>query len=82
MTLDRPVDVQRLHLGRTLRVDDRLERLVLDSHGCSRPASLLGLLGGDDRDRLAEVADPVDREHGLIRKLEPVQLLSRARPRA
>ena len=32
------------------------------------------MLGRDDRDRLAEVADAVDREHGLVRELEPVRL--------
>ena len=75
VALDRPVDVQRLHLGRALRVDDRLERLVLDANGRGRAARLLGLLGCHDRDRLAEVAHPVDREDRLIRELEPVQLL-------
>ena len=40
------------------------------------------MLGGDERDRLAEVADAVDREHGLIGELEAVGLLARARPRA
>ena len=77
VTLDRPVDVQRLHLGRALRVDDRLERLVLDANRRSGAPCLLGLLGGDDGDRFAEVADPVDREHWLVRELEPVQLLPR-----
>ena len=33
------------------------------------------MLGGDDRDRLAEVEDAVDREHRLIGELEPVGLL-------
>jgi hypothetical protein len=35
------------------------------------------VLGGDERDRLAEVAHPVDREHGLVRELEPVALGAR-----
>ena len=35
-------------------------------------ARLLGVLGGDDRDRLAEVADAVDREHRLVGELEAV----------
>ena len=39
-----------------------------------RAAGLLGLVGGDDRDRLAVVADPVDRQHRLVRELEPVGL--------
>ena len=38
---------------------------------------LLRLLRRDDRDRLAEVAHAVDREHGLVGKLEPVDLLAR-----
>ncbi len=73
----RPVGVQRLHLGRALGVDHRLERLVLDANGCRRAARLLRLLGRDDRDGLAEVANPVARENGLIRELEPVGLLPR-----
>ena len=40
-------------------------------------ARLLGMLGGDERDRLAEVADAVDREHRLVGELEPVALLAR-----
>ena len=40
---------------------------------------LLGLLGGDDRDRLADVADAVDREHGLVGELEAVASCARAR---
>ena len=40
-------------------------------------ARLLGVLGGDERDRLAEVAHAVDREHRLVAELEPVALLAR-----
>ena len=40
-------------------------------------ARLLGMVGGDERDRLAEVANAVDREHGLVAELEPVALLAR-----
>ena len=68
------VRVQRLRLGRSLRVDDRDEGLVLDDDQLRGPARLLRVLGGDDRDRLAEVAHAVDREHGLVLKLEPVRL--------
>ena len=59
------------------RARDRhgLERLVLDAHGGSRAPGLLGLLGRDDRDRLAEVAHAVDREHRLVGELEAVGLL-------
>ena len=71
----RPVGMERLLLGRALGIDDELERLVLDDDRLGRAACLLGMLGGDERDRLAEVADAVDREHRLIRELEPVGLL-------
>ena len=40
-------------------------------------ARLLRMLGRDERDGLAEVADAVDREHGLVGELEPVALLAR-----
>ena len=70
----RPVGVERLLLGRALRVDDRLERLVLDDDRLGRAARLLGMLGRDERDRLAVVADAVDREHRLVGELEPVGL--------
>ena len=73
--------MERLLLERPLHVDDRLERLVLDAHGGGRAARLLGLLGGDDRDGLAEVADALGSEHRLVGELEPVGLLRRARPR-
>ena len=72
----RAVGVQLGPLGRALHVGDRLERLVLDAIALGRAARLLGVLGGDERDRLAEVADAVDREHGLVAELEPVALLA------
>ena len=78
----RPVGMERLLLGRALRVDDELERLVLDDDRLGRAARLLRVLGGDERDRLAVVADAVDREHRLVGELEPVGLAARARPRA
>ena len=65
------------HLGRALRVDDRLERLVVDADPLGGAARLLGMLGGDDRDRLAEVADALEGEHRLVAELEPVALLAR-----
>ncbi len=73
----RPVGVERLLLGRALGVDDGLERLVLDDDRLGRAARLLGMLGGDERDRLAVVADAVDREHRLVGELEPVGLRAR-----
>ena len=70
----RPIGVERLHLGRALGIGDGLERLVLDANRRSGAACLLGLLGRDDRDRLAEVADAVEGEHGLVGELEAVGL--------
>ena len=70
----RAVRVERLLLERTLHVDDRLERLVLDDDRVERAARLLGMLRRDDRDRLADVAHAVDREDGLVRELEAVRL--------
>ena len=67
--------MQRLLLERALHVDDRLERLVLDDDRGERAARLLRMLGGDDRDRLADVPDAVDREHRLVGELEPVSFL-------
>ena len=70
----RPVGMERLLLGRALGIDDELERLVLDDDRLGGAARLLGMLGGDERHRLAEVADAVDREHRLVGELEPVGL--------
>ena len=70
----RPVGMERLLLGRPLGIDDELERLVLDDDRLGRAARLLGMLGSDERDRLAVVADAVDREHRLVGELEPVGL--------
>jgi hypothetical protein len=66
--------VDRRLLGGTLHVRHGLERLVLDPHPLGRPSRLLGVLGRDEGDRLAEVAHLVDREHGLVGELEPVGL--------
>jgi hypothetical protein len=70
------VGMQRLRLGRTPRVGDRDERLVVDDDQLRGAARLLRMLGGDERDRLAEVADAVDRKNRLIEELEPVRLAS------
>ena len=78
----RAIGMQRLLLQGALHVDDGLERLVLDPDRLDRPPRLLGMVGGDDRDRLAEVAHPVDREHRLVGELEPVASSCPGRPRA
>ena len=72
----RPVGMERRLLGRALHVDDRLEQLVLDPHGGGGAARLLRLLGRDERDRLAVVADALGGEHRLVGELEPVGLLA------
>ena len=61
-------------LRRPLHVGDRLERLVVDADALGRPPSLLGMLRGDERHRLAVVEDAVDREHRLVLELEAVEL--------
>ncbi len=66
--------MQRVLFRRALGVDDELEFLVLDADALRRAPRLLRVLGGDQRDRLTEVADAVDREHRLVGELEPVRL--------
>ena len=73
----RAVRVERLLLERVLHVDDRLERLVLDRDRRQRLPRLLGMVRGNDRDGLADVAHPVDREHGLVGELEAIPLPAR-----
>ena len=58
---------------RGLGVGQRLEHLVVDRDRVGGPARGLGVVGGDDRDRLALVADVAPREHGLVGVLEPVR---------
>ena len=70
----RAIRMERLLLERALHVDDRLEQLVLDDDRLEREAGLLGVLGRDDRDGLADVPHAVDREHGLVGELEAVRL--------
>jgi hypothetical protein len=69
---DRPqqvaLRVQRGRAGgqRGLHRDDRVQRLVAHvDQGRGAPGGRR-VIGGDDRDRLAVVADAVDGEHGLI----------------
>ena len=69
--------VDRRLLGRALGVDDRLQRLVRDHDLLGGAARLLRVLGRDDGDGLAEVANAVDREHRLVGELEPIGLGAR-----
>jgi hypothetical protein len=69
--------VDRVLLHRALGVDDGLERYVFDLDPICRATRLLGVLGCDERDGLAEVAHLLEREHRLVRELEPVALLPR-----
>ena len=73
----RRIRVERRLLGRALRVDDELERLVRDGDLLGGAARLLRVLGRDERDGLAEVPHAVDRQHRLVGKLEPVLLVAR-----
>ena len=59
---------------RALGVGQRLEHLVVDLDLLGRRARGLGVVGGDDRDRLALVADVLPREHRLVVDLQPVGL--------
>ena len=66
--------VQRLGVEGQLGVGDRLEHLVVDLDLGGRVAGGLRVVGGDDRDRLALVADLVPGQHRLVGDLEPVDL--------
>ncbi len=55
-----------------LGVADRRQRLVVDDDRGRRGTGGLRVVGGDDRDRLALVADLAEREHGLVGVLEAV----------
>ena len=69
--------MQRLLLGRVLRVGDGRQLLVGDLDSGGGAARFLRALGGDDRHRLAVVADTVDGEHRLVGDLEAVRLRAR-----
>ena len=51
---------------RRLRIEQRLEHLVLDDDRGQRPPARLGMVGGDGGDRLADVAHVVAGEHRLV----------------
>ena len=78
----RSIRMERLLLGRALRIAHGIERRVFDADSIGGTSRLLRVVGGDDRHRLAEVADTVDREHGLVGKLEAVRLPAAGRRRA
>ena len=71
------VHAGRVGVERRLHVHDRRQRLVVDldelaaARGCSRR------VGGDERDRLARVADDLLGEHRLVGDLEPERPLAR-----
>ena len=73
----RTVWVKRLLLSGPLRIDDELQRLVLDTDRFRCAARLLQMLSGNHRNRLAEVPHTIDRQHGLVGELEAVPLLTR-----
>ncbi len=70
------VGVERLLLRRPLRVDDRLEWLVLDANPLGRAARLLRMFRGYERNRFSEVTHALVGEHRLVLELEPVALLT------
>ena len=55
-------------------IGQRLELLVVDLDPVGGAARGLGVVGGDDRHRLALIADLGERQHGLVVVLEPVRL--------
>ena len=62
---------------RLLGVADGVEHLELDGDQVRGLARGLGVVGGDDRDRLALEAHVAPRQHGLVGELEPVGLAAR-----
>ena len=72
----RAIGMKRRLLRRALHLRYRLEQLVLDADRGSRTPRLLRLLGGDERHRLAVIADAVGGEHRLVGELEAVRLLA------
>ena len=76
------VQPRRVGQHRELGVVDDRQHLVLDLDEGRGPARGLGMVGGDERDRLALVAHLVPGEHRLVGMLEPEGLAPRARPRA
>ena len=73
----RALGVERGHLGGASHVVDRRQRLVLDDDRAHGLPGVLERLRGDDRHRLAGVADAIDRQHRLVGELEAVGLGAR-----
>ena len=76
------VQQRRPGRGRRDRVHERLEQLVVDLDELERVLGQVARLGDGDRDRLAGVADLVDRDRVLDDLLgaEARQRVDRARP--
>ncbi len=68
---------QRVVVRGPLRVDDRLQYLVVDDDALQRPPRGLRVVGGDQRDRLALVAHHADGQHRLVGELQAVAVLAR-----
>ena len=68
---------RRGRIERVLRIDQRLQHLVVDLDPRSGVPRRLRMVGGDDRHRLALVADLGERQHRLVVVLEPVRLAAR-----
>ena len=60
------VQLRRAGVHRLLGGGDRVEHVVLDLDRLDGAAGGLGVVGGDDGDRLALVADGLPGEHGLV----------------
>ncbi len=66
VAVDVAVGVDRRRGERLERIGQRRQRLVLDGDGGARPLRGDEVLGGDQSDRLADVADVVVGEHVLV----------------
>ena len=58
-----------------MAVGDRRQRLDVDVDGVERILGERGAVGQHDRDRLADIADLVVRDHRLLERLEGRQRL-------
>src|SRR5215210_28656 len=71
------VQLGRLLGHRLLGIGQGFEYLVLHCYLLSRAPGSRGVVGGDDGDGLALIADVFPGEHGLVGDLHPVDLASR-----